>query len=321
MNNRLKIILVGVTISLLMSCGSKTERLLIHKINLIKISNEVNLELLDWGGTGTPMLFLSGLGNSAHVFDDFAPKFTDKFHVYALTRRGFGASSQPKNGYDIKTLSRDIISVIDHLHLKKVILVGHSIAGEEITKIGNDYPDRIEKVIYLDAAFDRTDLFKQFALLPEYPVPNAADSISIQSIKKFIKKVNGVNMPKEELQQTMVFSKEGKYIKDVTPDSLVGSILKSVVKPEYSAINCPSLAIYAKYDSPAVAFPFYETLDSINKKKANQFFPIMSKIATESSEHFLKESKNGVIKRIKGMHYIFLSNPHETEKTMRDFLK
>src|SRR6188472_2757184 len=120
---RLKIILIAFTIVSFVGCTNRSEKLPSHEIKLIKITKEVSLELLDWGGNGTPMLFLSGLGNSAHIFDDFAPKFTDKFHVYALTRRGFGSSSQPKNGYDIKTLSQDIISVIDQLHLKKVILV------------------------------------------------------------------------------------------------------------------------------------------------------------------------------------------------------
>jgi len=319
--NGTKIIVILATIVLSFSCDKKNEKLPSHEIKFIKISNEVSLEVLDWGGNGAPILFLSGLGNSAHVFDDFAPKFTDKFHVYALTRRGFGASSQPKNGYDIKTLSQDIISVIDQLHLKKVILVGHSIAGEEMTKTGNDYPDRIEKIIYLDAAYDRTLLANQFTPMPEDPTPNATDSTSIQTMKKFWKELRGVSFPNEELQQIMTFSKEGKYLKDVTPVAIAGSIFKNVIKPEYSTIKCPSLAIYAKYDSVKVAFAFYEMLDSVNKNKANQFFPIWIEISTESSGRFLKESKNGIVKRIKGYHYIFISNSDETEKSMRDFLK
>lgn len=318
---RLKIILIAFMIVSFVGCTNRSEKLPSHEIKLIKISNEVSLELLDWGGNGTPMLFLSGLGNSAHIFDDFAPKFTDKFHVYALTRRGFGASSQPKKGYDIKTLSQDIISVIEQLHLKKVILVGHSIAGEEMTKIGNDYPDRIEKIIYLDAAYDRTLLANQSKPMPDDPIPNATDSISIQTIKKFWKKLRGVNFPNEELQQIMVFSKEGKYLKNVTPDAIDGLIFGSIIRPEYATVKCPSLAIYAKYDSPKGPFPFYDALDSINKNKANQFFPVWSKISMESSDRFLKESKNGIVKKIKGLHYIFISNSDETEKSMRNFLE
>jgi non-heme chloroperoxidase len=33
----------------------------------------VNLEVLDWGGSGRPLVLLAGLGNTAHIFDKFAP--------------------------------------------------------------------------------------------------------------------------------------------------------------------------------------------------------------------------------------------------------
>ena len=37
------------------------------------------------------VLLLPGIGNTAHAYDDFAPGLTDRFHVYAMTRRGFDA--------------------------------------------------------------------------------------------------------------------------------------------------------------------------------------------------------------------------------------
>jgi pimeloyl-ACP methyl ester carboxylesterase len=45
--------------------------------------------VLDWGGTGPPLVFLAGLGNTAHVFDHFAHQFTDRFRVLGVTRRGY----------------------------------------------------------------------------------------------------------------------------------------------------------------------------------------------------------------------------------------
>lgn len=83
------------------------------------MADSTKLELLDWGGTGKPLLFLTGLGNTAHVYAYFASKFTDQFHVYALTRRGFGLSSHPTTGYDRKTLAHDILVVLDSLHIDK----------------------------------------------------------------------------------------------------------------------------------------------------------------------------------------------------------
>ena len=78
-------------------------------------------------------LTLAGLGNTVHIFDDFAPRFTWRFHAAGLTRRGFGDSDQPQSGYDAATLVEDIRQFLDTLAIKNAILVGHSFAVIEMT--------------------------------------------------------------------------------------------------------------------------------------------------------------------------------------------
>jgi hypothetical protein len=78
-----------------------------HKICFVTVEPGVQLEVLDWGGTGETMLLLTGIGENAHVYDDFSYQFTDRFHVIGITRRGFGRSSQPAQGYDVATRARD----------------------------------------------------------------------------------------------------------------------------------------------------------------------------------------------------------------------
>ncbi len=89
-----------------------------HKSEFIT-ANGIKMNYLDWGGTGEVVLLLSGFGNDAHIFDEFATKFTDKFHVIGLTRRGFGETDKPKNGYDTKTRVEDIHKFLDALKIKK----------------------------------------------------------------------------------------------------------------------------------------------------------------------------------------------------------
>src|ERR1700677_3535593 len=71
-----------------------------HNTSFISVDNDVRLEVLDWGGSGRSLVLLAGLGNTAHVFDKFAPKLTGAYHVYGITRRGFGASSAPSPSPD-----------------------------------------------------------------------------------------------------------------------------------------------------------------------------------------------------------------------------
>jgi pimeloyl-ACP methyl ester carboxylesterase len=122
-----------------------------HRIQFVAVDRDVKVEVLDWGGSGRPMVLLSGLGNTAHVFDQFARKLTSSYHVYGITRRGFGASSAPARGYFPDRLADDVIAVVDALNLIRPVLVGHSIAGQELSSIGTRYPTKVAGLIYLDA--------------------------------------------------------------------------------------------------------------------------------------------------------------------------
>lgn len=125
-----------------------------HKSGFVHV-NGINLHHLDWGGSGDALLLLAGMGCNAHIFDDFAPKFTDSFHVIALTRRGHGESDHPETGYDADTLTEDICQFLDVLSIERVILAGHSMANVELSHFSARYPERVLKLIFLDAAYDR----------------------------------------------------------------------------------------------------------------------------------------------------------------------
>jgi non-heme chloroperoxidase len=127
-----------------------------HTVQFIAVDTNVKLEVLDWGGSGKPLVLLAGLRNTAHVFDDFAPKLTTQYHVYGITRRGFGASSGADPGnenYSADRLGDDVLAVLDALKLDRPVLAGHSIAGEELSSVATRHPERIAGLIYLDAGY------------------------------------------------------------------------------------------------------------------------------------------------------------------------
>jgi len=127
-----------------------------HTVQFITVDKDVKLEVLDWGGTGRPLVFLAGGGRTAHDYDDFAPKFTSKYHAFGITRRGFGASSKPaptSANYAADRLADDVLAVMNALKLNRPVLIGHSLAGEELSSIGSRYPEKVAGLIYLDAAY------------------------------------------------------------------------------------------------------------------------------------------------------------------------
>jgi pimeloyl-ACP methyl ester carboxylesterase len=121
---------------------------------LVTVEKDVKVQVVDWGGSGRALVFIPGLGNTARVtFDEFAPKFTKHYHVYGITRRGFGNSSRPESGYSADRLGDDVLAVIDSLKLDRPVLVGHSMGGAELSSVASRFPHRVAGLIYLDAAY------------------------------------------------------------------------------------------------------------------------------------------------------------------------
>jgi pimeloyl-ACP methyl ester carboxylesterase len=124
-------------------------------VQFVRVDKDVELEALDWGGTGRPLVLLAGLGNTAHVFDKFAPKLIANYHVFGITRRGFGDSSNPppiEENYNADRLGDDVVAVLAALKLDHPVLAGHSVAGEELSSIGTRHPESVSGLVYLDAA-------------------------------------------------------------------------------------------------------------------------------------------------------------------------
>ena len=126
-----------------------------HQVRWITVDSSVRLEVLDWGGSGPPLVLL-GCYLTAHVHDEFAPKLTNQFHVYGITRRGIGASDKPATGYTVQRSADDVLEVLDSLKAQKSLLVGNSCAGQVLTMFASQHSDRLSGLVYLDGASDPT---------------------------------------------------------------------------------------------------------------------------------------------------------------------
>jgi non-heme chloroperoxidase len=121
-----------------------------HAVRFVTVDDGVRLEVLDWGGRGRPVVLLTGMRLTAHVYDEFAPKLTACCHVYAITRRGYGASSRPTTGYDDQRLADDVLAVLNQLKLVRPLLIGHSLAGGELATLGRQHSDRLGGLAFVD---------------------------------------------------------------------------------------------------------------------------------------------------------------------------
>jgi len=298
-----------------------------HTVRHIRVSAGVQLEVLDWGGTGPPLVFVAGFGNSAHIFDNFAPKFVSHFRTFGITRRGFGASDKPSSGYDTVSLVRDIVAVLDSLGIRRASLAAHSFGGSELNYLAIRYSDRVDRLIYLDAAVDHRQLYDSPAWLaafptdPPYPTYGDYDGESIRAWLLWAERLSGPGYPEAEIRSMFRFDEAGVARGPTAADSLDRVLQRGTIPARLTGIRAPVLAIYAVPGSAPVMFPFWNALDPTGRARAQRHFETIAAAWSKQIERFRTEVEHIRIREIPGArHYVFLTHPGEVRHEMLDFL-
>ena len=291
-----------------------------HTVTFVTVAPGVSLEVLDWGGTGPNLVFLSGLDDVAHGFDDFAPQFRDQFHVVAITRRGYGASTHTPAGYDLATRIQDLTTALDSLNVGKAILVGHSMAGDELTGFAGAHPDRVVALVYFDAAYDHSVLGDLVGSYPPQP-PTRADSASPKAFQHYLLTTFGMLIPEAQIRATEVFDASGHLRSDVTPGTVDSQMLAGAGHPDYAKVHAPALAIDAVVDSAPQLFPRWGKMDDSTRARGRRFTAKITAWGTEQRALFRKAMPGARVVELHGAnHYVFYSKRNDVVREMRAFL-
>ena len=295
-----------------------------HTVQFVTVEKDLRLEVLDWGGSGLPVVLLAGGGDTAHVFDDFAPKLTDRFHVYAITRRGFGESGFSAENYGPDRLGDDVLAVMDALKISKAVLVGHSIAGEELSSVANRHPERVAGLVYLEAAYPyafdngKGPTLQQIQEIsePQPPPPGEVDLANFNALQQYYLRVLGFTYPEEELRQRWRSSPEGRVTKERDFPGYA-TILSGMKK--YTAIPVRVLAIFA------IPHSLGKWVDGSTDPKVREAAKAYTAALTPLTESQMWAFENGVptalvIRLPHSHHYIYLSNETDVLREMRAFL-
>ena len=290
--------------------------------------NGIRLHYLDWGGSGPTLLFLTGMGSSAYIYNQFAPRFTDTFHVLALTRRGHGDSDYPETGYDADILIEDIRQFIEALHIDKTVLAGHSLAGVELTHFAATYPTHVAKLIYLDALDDRRRFasideqnpLRDIEIKQEPGFPRTLEEY-IANLKRDIPSFAEIwsELWDEEIAHGVRVNEAGVFV-DRMPASVEKQMVDNLVKeyaPKRVAAQIPILAFFARRtpklseayteEQKAVFYEFYRNIDE----------PFGRSLIAEFQSRF-PHAKIIVIPD--GHHYCFIAQAELVYNEMRKFL-
>jgi len=292
------------------------------RVRVIQVDQGVRLEVVDWGGTGKTIILLAGGGNTAHVFEDFAPRLAATHHVIGITRRGFGASTfAPVNR--AARLADDVLAVMDSLKLGRAFIVGHSIAGAEVSALATRHPERAAGLIYLDAAYPYAfrerdgPTLKEFMEVsfggPRAPIPRDTNLASFAALQRWDAGTFGFQTPESEFRQTWDSTADGRPTKARDAPGIANMMTLLTDTTWQPVIRVPSLVIFA---IPHVHEPW---MDARDREAATEYFAKADDVAERQAKSIEKAAPNARVIRLRGMHYLYLSNTSAVIREIRAF--
>ena len=115
----------------------------------------LRMHYLEFAGGDPPMVLLHGLSANANEFCGLVDAgLSPRFRVIAPDLRGRAHSDKPSTGYSMQEHADDVIALLDFLEIDEVVIGGHSFGGLLAIFMAANYPERISRVIVIDAAIE-----------------------------------------------------------------------------------------------------------------------------------------------------------------------
>jgi pimeloyl-ACP methyl ester carboxylesterase len=112
----------------------------------------LKLHYQEWGQADAPtILMVHGFGVSGHMFDEFAGRMADRYHLIALDQRGHGDSDWSEEGdYSRDAFVNDLEGFRAALGLERFVLIGHSMGGLNAVSYTVAHPEHVSALVLVD---------------------------------------------------------------------------------------------------------------------------------------------------------------------------
>jgi pimeloyl-ACP methyl ester carboxylesterase len=130
-----------------------------HKIKVVVSGKEREINYAEIGDDSKPVvIFIHGSPGSWNAFIDFMHDSTllEKVKIVSIDRPGFGDSGLGDAESSLEKQAMFIKPILEKYKINgnKIILIGHSLGGPMIARMAMDYPQLIDKLIFVAASID-----------------------------------------------------------------------------------------------------------------------------------------------------------------------
>jgi 3-oxoadipate enol-lactonase len=101
---------------------------------------------------GPVLVFSNSLGETLSMWDPQTPVFQKQFRVLRYDTRGHGQSSVTPGPYTVEQLARDVLALLDELHIDRVYFCGLSMGGQTGMWLALNAADRFHKLVLSNTA-------------------------------------------------------------------------------------------------------------------------------------------------------------------------
>ncbi|WP_267221298.1 alpha/beta fold hydrolase [Dyella silvae] len=267
------------------------------------------------GGKGEPLVLLPGWPETWWTFHKIMPTLAEHYTVITIDLRGMGTSSKPADGYDKKTMAKDIYALVKSLGYDKVNIAGHDIGSAVAYAYAQNYPQATNKLVMMEFPHPDESLMS-FPLLPaQSPVGDKVGSSRPYLWWFAFNQVNG--LPEKLLAGRIRVEQDWLFKYFLVNEDAVDARDRDVYEQAYNSSEAirASNAWYQAFSQDVTDNKSYGTLNMpvlvlagpayqwmkvvVGKKTSN-----LTALAVPNSGHFVQEEQ-----------------PEFVSKTMLDFLQ
>ncbi len=216
-------------------------------------TNGIHLHALDYPGGEPTLVYLPGLTANAHLFDGVAQAgLSPRFRILALDLRGRGLSAKPESGYTMADHAADVIGVLDAEGIEQATLVGHSFGGLLSMYLAANYPDRVARIVIIDAAKSAADPKVAEMIRPSLDrlgavLPSVEAYIAVMKQMPFLDGYWDDSL-EAYFRADMQVNEDGTAQAQATPEA-IRAVIDGILAEDWEAIingiHCPALLINA----------------------------------------------------------------------------
>jgi haloacetate dehalogenase len=256
------------------------------------------------GGKGPPVLLLHGYPQTGQMWRKVAPKLTDEFSMVCPDLRGYGDSDKPREGYDKKTMARDMHEAMAALGHRSYAVVGHDRGARVGHRLALDQPQAVTRLCALDIVpthtlFARTDrhlaaaywhwFYFQAPDLPELMISAAPEPFLRHMLRALTFRAGAIDEPmvQEYLRAFMLPGTIRAGLEDYR--AAAGRDFEDDERDLKRRLACPMLAIWGEFGKMHSLFDVLATWKEKAERAEGHPLPCGHFIPEEAPDELLAE--------------------------------